>query len=391
VPESLLHWVHDQEVEHRLLVFQCEAGASEWARFALRQSDLVLLVGEHNREAAPRDWESQLGLLDARSNLRRVLLLLQPDDSEEIRNTADWLAPRQLDFHLHVRGKRKSEVARVARVVSGEATGLVLGAGASRGFAHLGVYRALMEAGKPIDWIGGTSIGAIMGAMMAMDWSPEQCIAAARRSFVGSKPFSDFTLPMVSLLAGRRMRRLLRAQADRNIEDLPLPFFCISSNLDNGTPNLHQDGNLARALEATASMPGIFPPSVVNQRLAVDGSVLNSLPVDLMWQQPVGRVIASDLAAQLSRTVDYEEVPSVWRLLRSNIFRLGKRYRVPGLMNVMLKSTELATLQNVRAQGQRASLLLQPDVRRFGLTRVSAFDEIVEEGYRYTAERLQAD
>jgi len=389
IPESLLHWVHEQEDAHRLLVFQCGAEASNWTRFALRQSDLTLLVGEYGSEPRPRDWEQQLGLLDERSNLRRVLVLLQGSSEEIIENTADWFKGRHLDFHLHVRKDRSDDLLRVARVVAGEATGLVLGAGASRGFAHLGVYRALVEAGIPIDWIGGTSIGAIMGALMAMDRSPQQCIDQARQSFVGGKPFSDFTLPLVSLLAGQRMRRLIRSQAAWNIEDMPLPFFCVSSNLDDGSINLHQQGNLAGALEATASMPGIFPPSVVAQRLAVDGSVLNSLPVDLMWQQAVGQVIASDLAAQLSRTVDYKEIPSSWALLRSRVLPFGTRYRVPGLMNVMLKSTELATLQNVRAQGQRASLLLQPDVRRFGLTQVAAFDKIVEEGYLYTCDRIQ--
>ena len=390
IPDALLNWVHDQEEAHRMLVFQCRPGDGNWNRFALRQSDLVLLLGQHDGHQEPRPWEARLGLLDARSNVRRVLLLLQPENAEQIRNSSGWLAYRQLDFHLHVREGNELDEARVARVMAGQATGLVLGAGACRGFAHLGAYRALVEAGIPVDWIGGSSIGAIMGAMMAMDWSPQQSIDAARRFFVGGKPFSDFTLPLVSLLAGGRMKRLIRAQASRSIEDLPIPFFCVSSNLDDGTLNLHREGNLALALEATASMPGVLPPSVVNSRLAVDGSVLNSLPVDLMWQQPVGQVIAVDLAAQLSRTVDYTELPSTWSLLRSRLVPLGKRYRVPGLMNLMLKSTELATLQNVRAQGQRASLLLQPDVRRFGLTRVAAFDDIVQEGYRYTAQRIEA-
>jgi NTE family protein len=103
-----------------------------------------------------------------------------------------------------------------------------------------------------------------------------------------------------------------------------------------------------------------------------------------MWQQPVGKVIASDLATQKTRTVDYAEIPSAWTLLRSRLLPLGKKYRVPGLMALLLKSTELATLQQVRAQGARASVLLQPDVHHFGLTEVKAFDRIVDAGYQYT-------
>ena len=388
VPDALVQWVQKLEDDTRLLVFQCEARDCAWTRFCLRQSDLVILVGEHGRDAAVRPWEARLGIGDRGTSLRRMLVLLQGPSSQAIVHTADWYLGRVLDFHLHVRANRSEDIARLARVVAGEAIGLVLGSGASRGFAHLGVYRALREAGVPIDWIGGTSIGAIMGALMAMDLPPERCIEVARSCFVGGKPFSDYTLPLVSLLAGRRMKRLIRSQASMNIEDLPLPFFCISSDLDEGKLNLHQAGSLSRALEATASMPGILPPTVIDRRLAVDGSVLNSLPVDVMWQQAVGRVIASDLCAQRSRSVDYADIPSAWTLLRSKLLPLGKRYRVPSLMTVLLKATELATLQNVRTQGERASLLLQPDVRRFGLTEVRAFDRIVEAGYLSGLEKI---
>lgn len=388
VPDALVQWVQKLEDETRLLVFQCEARDGAWTRFCLRQSDLVILVGEQGRDAAVRPWEARLGIGDRGTNLRRMLVLLQGKAGQPILHTAEWYLGRVLDFHLHVRSDRTDDVARVARVVAGEAIGLVLGSGASRGFAHLGVFRALREAGVPVDWVGGTSIGAIMGALLAMELPSERCIEVARTSFVGGKPFSDYTLPLVSLLAGRRMKRLIRTQASMNIEDLPLPFFCISSDLDEGRVNVHQAGSLARALEATASMPGILPPSVIDRHLAVDGSVLNSLPVDVMWQQAVGRVIASDLSAQRSRSVDYDDIPSVWTLLRSKLLPMGKHYKVPALISILLKSTELATLQNVRAQGERASLLLRPDVRRFGLTEVRAFDLIVEEGYRCAREKI---
>jgi NTE family protein len=182
-------------------------------------------------------------------------------------------------------------------------------------------------------------------------------VQVARECFVGGRPFSDYTLPLVSLLAGRRMKRLIRSQATMNIEDLPLPFFCISSGLDEGIPKLHQFGSLSRALEATASMPGILPPAVVDRHLVIDGSVLNSLPVDVMWQQPVGRVIAVDLAAQRSREVDYEEVPSGWTLLLSK-FLFRRRYRCLA-MTLMPSPLSWQPLQV--SPGARASLLLQPD------------------------------
>lgn len=388
-PGDLAAWLHRVEADHRLLVFRAAPDDADWARFAMRQSDLVLLVGEAGTDSRLREFERALGIDRADALLRRALVLLQGDSTQRITNTPAWYCDRPLEFHLHVRADRADDVDRVARVLAGRATGLVLGAGASRGFAHLGVYRAFDEAGIPIDWIAGTSIGAIMGATIAADWGPQHAVNVVRAAFVGGKPFSDYTVPLVSMLSGRRMRRLIGQHLDRHVEDLPLPFFCVSSRLDDGMVNLHRSGSLGRALRATASMPGILPPTVVDGHLAVDGAVLNSLPVDLMWQQPVGQVVAVSLASNRKRAVDYAETPGAWSILGSRLLPFRRRHRVPSLVSVLLKSTELATLRNVQEQGGRASLLLRPDVGRFGLTEVKAFDRVVEAGYRCAAEALE--
>ncbi len=390
IPDTLVNWVHQLEDETRLLVYQCDGSASAWTRFCLRQSDLVVLVAVTGSNPERREWEHHLGLAENDATARRMLVLLQPEDSAEIHGTADWYQSRQLDFHIHVRAQHPDDMQRLARVLTGNATGLVLGAGASRGFAHLGVIKALEEAGKPIDWIGGTSIGAIMGCTTAMGWKADQCIDLMRQAFVKGRPFSDFTVPLVSLLSGGRMHRLLSRHANMQIEDLPIPFFCISSSLDDGSANFHTQGTLSRALSASASMPGIFPPTVVNGRLAVDGAVLDSLPVDAMWRQPVGEVIAVSMAAHGQLEVDYADTPSAWTLLRGRWLPFGRRYRVPTMATVVLKATELATLADLRVQGRRASLLLEPDVKRFGLTEVDAFDRIVAAGYDCAIEVLRS-
>lgn len=390
MPESLVNWVQHLEDTTRLLVFQCEPAASQWTRFCLRQSDLVVLVAKSESDSGIRQWEDQLGLHDSDGTARRMLILLQPGAADEIRNTRSWYQGRSLDFHLHVRAGNQRDIERVGRVLLGKATGLVLGAGASRGFAHLGVIKALEEAGKPIDWIGGTSIGGIMGAPTAMGLTADQGIRLMRKAFMRGKPFGDFTVPLVSLLSGGRMQKLILEHAAREIEDLALPFFCISSSLDDGSINLHNKGSLARALQATASMPGILPPTVVNGRLAIDGAVLDGLPVDVMWQQAVGEVIAVSMSAHRQVQVDYTDTPSAWAVLRGRLLPFARSYQVPAMMSVVLKATELATMANVRAQGARASLLLEPDVKRFGLTEVNAFDRIVAAGYDCASAAMHA-
>ena len=390
IPPGLLHWLHDQEDQCRFVVYQCNTSRPDWTRFALRQSDMVVFVADASADMEPRSLDTPISDGADAAVARRMLILLQPGGGQPIRETARWLAARRVDFHVHVRDDEPGDLARVVRIVSGRALGLVLAGGAARGFAHLGVYRAMKECGLPVDWIGGTSLGAIMAAALASPHSLDEAVEIARNSFVKGKPFSDFTLPLVSLISGRRMERLLRKHLDLMIEDLPTPFFCVSCHLDTGEMKIHEHGDLAAAVRASASIPGIIPPAVVDGRLTVDGAVINNLPVDIMQQKPVGTIVAVDLSANQEVTVDYPAMPSSWAVLRGRYLPFARRYRVPGLSTVLLKATELGTLERVRRLGGQADLLLQPPVRQFGMTEVKSFDRIVQAGYETAMAELPA-
>ena len=385
----LKHWISDQEHETEHLVFRCDSTATPWSAYCLRQADIVLRVADADADPALREWERELETMHQRTGgSQQALVLMQPESATPIQGTLAWLEARKLDFHLHIRADRPDDVQRVIRIISGDANGLVLGAGAIRGFAHLGVYQAMQELGAPVDWIGGSSIGAIMAAAIAHDWPAAQAITVANEAFVKGKPFSDYTLPLVSLLRGRRMRRLLLEHLPGNIEDLPIPMFCVSSNLSSGKSNVHQRGPIWLALSASAALPGVMPPAVYQGHLAIDGSVLNSLPVDVMQMMPVGRVIAVDLSTRKEYLLDYEHVPSAWALLASRWFGAGRRVRVPSLATLILKSTEIGTVARVRELGARADLLLAPSVYQFNILDVSCFHRVVEAGYAHALETL---
>lgn len=388
VPESLKNWLQDQENQYRFVVYHCKAGNNDWAHFALRHSDMVLLVGESSLDPSPAKWEVELLEKSGTTIARQLLVLLQPPSSQPIKGTRKWLADRQVDFHIHVRADKPDDLSRVTRIISGNALGLVLAGGAARGFAHLGVHRAMRELGLPIDWVGGTSIGAIMGAAIASPISVEEAFELARKSFVDGKPFSDFTVPMMSLIRGRRMDRMLQEHMDYQIEDLPIPFYCVSCNLDNGSTNIHETGYLPDALRASAALPGIIPPAVVNNRLTIDGAVVNNLPVDIMRLKPVSRIIAVDLSSTEQMEVDYLKVPSPWAIFRGRYLPFSRRYKVPSLSNIMLKATLLGTFERVRAQGKQADILLIPPVRKFGMTEVKSFGKIVQAGYDHATVEL---
>jgi len=388
ISHDMLEWLAGTEDRHRFLIYVADPGNTAWTHLALRHADLILVVGNAARDAAIRPWERALFAAPSPPVARRALLLMHDGNPDSLTGTAAWLDGRDLDFHLHLREGSTADFERLARVLSGTSLGLVLGGGAARGFAHIGVYRALCEAGRPVDWLGGASIGAIMAAAIAIGGSPERVIAIVRECFVGGKPFSDFTIPVLSLLRGRRMERLLARHAPMNIEDLPLPLFCLSSNLGLGRLQLHERGPVALALRAGASLPGVFPPAVVDGQLTIDGGILDNLPVDEMLRRPVGQVVAVDLTAPRSFDVDYDFVPSPWAVLAGRLLPFAPRYRVPGFMSAMLKATEIGTMQKVAASGRRADLLIKPPVGRFGITDVRSFDRIVAAGYTHAREVL---
>ena len=388
IPDRLKDWLSDLEDQYEFVLYRCSAGDSPWSRFAVRQSDIVLMVANADNNPDDVAWEPQVLTVQGTTVGRRALLLLQRDRLQ-VRNTARWLKGRTLSYHLHIQSGVVSDVQRAVRFITGKATGLVLGGGAARGLAALGVYKALVEAGIEIDWVGGTSIGSIMAAGVATGLSPEEAIRNSRQAFKLGKPFSDFTIPVISLLRGKRMKRLLKAHMDYQIENLSLPYFCISTNLGRGTKNIHEQGSLVDAVRASAAMPGVFPPVVVDQELAVDGAILDNLPVDIMQQKPVGRIIAVGFTAPIPDKVVYTETPSPWAILRGRWLPFAQRYRVPGLTTIILKSTETGTMEKVRRLGAMADLLIDPQVRQFGMTDVKSFDRIVQAGYERACELLE--
>src|SRR6201999_1594263 len=132
-----------------------------------------------------------------------------------------------------------------ARFIAGRAVGLVLAGGGARGFAHIGIIKALQEAGVPFDQMGGTSMGAIIAAGLAREWGLEEMRERMSVVFVNDNPLSYFTLPLIALVRGKKVSARLSENFDEVcIEELPLPFFCVSSDLTTGRIHIHRDGKL---------------------------------------------------------------------------------------------------------------------------------------------------
>jgi NTE family protein len=379
------HWFHRVESANDYVVYVAEANSGRWSNLCVRQADTLLLLARAEGEAGA--WPAlQRPHESVMAPQRAELILLH--DGRLVRGAATrWLTGLAAGTpHHHVASKL--DIARVARMLTGRGVGLVLSGGGARGFAHIGIVKALREADIPIDLVGGTSMGAILGAGVAECWSIEELTDRFRRSFVDAKPLRDYTLPFVSLVSGRKVTRLLQREfGDVTIEDLPLDFFCVSSNLTTGHSEVHRRGELWRWLRASVAIPGVLPPVVHKGELLVDGGTMNNLPVDAMRDLGRGPVIGCDVGADRAFTTDADEVdvPLPWQLMS---WIREKKHR-PNIFQILWRAGMVNSNAMTAAHREKTDLLLQPPLAQIDMLNWNGFDRAIAAGYEYAVRRLE--
>jgi lysophospholipid hydrolase len=390
---ALLGWFNQQTTRYRYTIYLADHTWSEWTRRCVHQADRLLIVGQAGADPTPGLLEQALTTVDGKA--RSELVLIHPDDTERPSNTLTWLTPRQVFTHHHVRLGNSGDLARLARRLTGRALGLVLGGGGARGHVHTGVIRALTEAGFEVDMIAGTSMGALVGGAYALGngW---QELARHAADFSARKKLVDFTLPLVSFAAGKKVTALYqRIFGDAQIEDLWRPFFCMSSNLTRAEPFCHERGSLWAAVRASSAIPGIFAPILHESGdVLVDGGVMNNFPLDLMRNQyEAGIVIGVSAAPVRDKSRNYSFGPSVsgWDVLRGRM-GLGKKVRAPALFGSMMRTIELNSAYVSRSPAFRslADLIIQPPVEQFRVLDFDSHAAIIEAGYQAAREQLAA-
>jgi len=378
------HWFHRLERANDFVLYVSDAQSSTWSKLCLHRADSLLLLARCDR--APRPWAALPAVRDDPGTASAAEIMLMHDGPRDSPHARRWLDLQPAKRHHHVRSP--ADIARVARLLSGHALGVVLSGGGARGFAHIGVLRALEAARLPIDAIGATSIGAIVGAGWAAGWSYEEIIDRFRRSFVDSNPLGDYTLPFISLVAGRRVSRRLRAEfGETYVEDLQLPYFCVSANLTSGQAAIHRRGRLWLWLRASAAIPGVLPPVVTEKQVYVDGATINNLPVDVMRETLDGTVVAVDAGADrmLETSIEMTEVPSAWHVAAW----LRRRPASINILQILLRASMINSVAATVSQRALADLLLKPPLERIDLLDWRAFDRTIELGYRYASEVLE--
>ncbi|MEM6538130.1 MAG: patatin-like phospholipase family protein [Pseudomonadota bacterium] len=356
-----------------VLLLPCRIEDSEWYRFCLRHADRILLFVR--RDARPPSPLPLTADESAPARRFRLVDLVALPEGQGDGFLGEWAAETGADRIFH--WSSDSGETRIARAMSGRSLGLCLSGGGARAYAHFGVIKELARRGAPIDFIGGASMGAVIAACVAMGWSIDDIEARLRDAFVDSSPLSDHTLPVVALTRGEIVEeRLEKHFGDHRIEDLQLPFFCVSSDLTKGVVKVHRRGLLRKALRASISLPGVLPPVIDGNRVLVDGAVLNNFPVDVMRTRHRGITIGVDVARQSSISHDaFVDPPGFIRWVRSHGLSSA-----PPIVSLLMRA---ATVGRPMSFGTEVpDILVAPDAPGVDLRDWKKFDVAVEEGAR---------
>ncbi len=363
--------LNNLEITHKRLLFNLVGMPSFLIEILMNYVELCV-VFEAREDQVPsketnRFYQLSQGLAD-----KLHLVICHSPETVIPSQTAKYLEQRKVEHHSHIKIDDSADLERIHRLVDGKSNALVLGGGGAKGLAHLGVVTELAKADIPIDYVAGTSMGGIIAFLYGKFQNSEEMIRCSREIFEGNPTsISDMSLPPKrSIYKGKKIDQHIRRHcADIDIEDLWLPFFCISSNISSPSMKIHEKGSTATAVRASLSVPGLFPPILIDEEVHVDGGIFNNIPVDIMLTKNVGNIIAV--------RVDKEEKNDV------------KLNEIPGLLNTFVKSAVANSDSKAESLESFVDLYFEPQVSKFGLLGWKYHDKIMSMGAKHAIEKLQ--
>ncbi len=275
---------------------------------------------------------------------------------------------------------------------------LALGGGVARGWAHIGVLRAIDEAGIDIKMIAGTSIGALVGGCYLagkLDELQEFALSLTPRRMVG---FLDISLGGSGLISGGKLaKRMAEHLGETRIENLPKPLVCVATEINTGHEIWLTKGPMIDAIRASYALPGIFEPVKIGKRLLVDGALVNPVPVPVCRAFEADAVVAVNLSSDVfgrgtivrDAGVDDDDITDEEPVVKTNsrgfgesaLLRLGKALGVTG---IMVESFNIIQdrIARSRLAGDPPDMSISPKVGDIGLAEFHRADEAIELGYK---------
>ncbi|XP_078538296.1 patatin-like phospholipase domain-containing protein 6 isoform X1 [Lissotriton helveticus] len=409
-------WLAQQEDIHRIVLYQTDYSLTPWTVRCIRQADCILIVGLGEQDPTPGDLEQMLENTAVRA--LKQLILLHKEDSLTPSRTVEWLNMRSwCSGHLHIKCPRRvfsrrsphklqemyekvfektadrhSDFSRLARVLTGNTIALVLGGGGARGCSHIGVLKAMEETGIPIDLIGGTSIGSFIGALYAEERSAVRTKQRAREWAKNMnsvfRTALDLTYPITSMFSGSAFNAsVYKVFQDKQIEDLWLPYFNVTTDITASTMRVHKDGSLWRYVRASMTLSGYLPPlcDPKDGNLLMDGGYINNLPADIARNMGAKTVIAIDVGSQDETDLcNYGDSLSGWWLLWKRLNPWAEKVKVPDMAEIQSRLAYVSCVRQLEVvKNSSYCEYIRPPIDRFKTMDFGKFDEIYGVGYHH--------
>ncbi|XP_032533190.1 neuropathy target esterase isoform X4 [Chiroxiphia lanceolata] len=370
-------WLAQQEDIHRIVLYQTDCTLTTWTLRCFRQADCILIVGLGDQEPELGELEQMLENTAVRA--LKQLVLLHREDGPSPARTVEWLNMRSwCSGHFHIRCPRRvfsrrspaklremyekvfekepdrhSDFSRLARVLTGNTIALVLGGGGARGCSHIGVIKAMEESGIPIDMVGGTSIGAFIGALYAEERSAVRTKQRAREwaKCMNSvfETVLDLTYPITSMFSGSAFNASInKVFQDKQIEDLWLPYFNVTTDITASAMRVHTDADIARNMGAKTV-------------IAID----------------VGSQDETDLC-------NYGDSLSGWWLLWKRLNPWAEKVKVPDMAEIQSRLAYVSCVRQLEVvKSSSYCEYIRPPIDRFKTMDFGKFDEIYDVGYQH--------
>jgi EmrB/QacA subfamily drug resistance transporter len=343
------HELAAAEQVHDRVVLVADGDDDEWRRSCLRQSDRVVVVADASRPA-PTTWDGPA---------QTDLVLVGEPGAAALRAWSEVMRPWQI---VTTRAPAY-EMGGLVAALAGRSLGLVLAGGGARAMAHVGVIRELEEAGFEVHRVAGTSLGSVVAAVHALGVDGATLEQVHHDAFVRGNPIGDYTFPSRALTKGRRTPEFLRHYlgTDTLIEALPRQFRCVSVDLTARDLVVHRSGLLWEATAASARLPILTPPLRVEDRLLIDGCVLDNLPVGTLLERDEGPLVAVNIGSG-------DRAPS------------ASGPRMPGLGETLLRLMTIGGQGTAQRARERGAYVITPPSLGVGMMEFHQLDRMVEAG-----------
>ncbi|PUU82148.1 hypothetical protein B9Z19DRAFT_1121189 [Tuber borchii] len=443
---KLQGYLADLEEKYGMVIYVADTSVNApWTQTCISQADSILLVGL--AEGSPAIGEYERFLVGMKTTARKELVLLHLERYCPSGLTRQWLKNRmwvngghhhiQMSFRttpepVHTQARRfgsalkqrvqilqaeitkytskrlrnapiyssgtpiKSDFHRLARRLCGKSIGLVLGGGGARGISQVGVIRALEEAGIPIDIVGGTSIGAFVGALYSRDADIVPVLGRAKK-FAGRMAslwrfVLDLTYPSVSYTTGHEFNRgIFKTFGNSQIEDFWLEFYCNTTSISKSRMEIHTSGYAWRYVRASMTLAGLLPPLCDEGEMLLDGGYVDNLTVAHMKSLGADVIFAVDVGSIDDNTPQEfgDSLSGFWAFMnRWNPF--SPYPNPPTLAEIQARLAYVSSVDALeRAKLIPGCIYMRPPIDPYGTLDFVKFDEIYSVGYDYGKKFLE--